>query len=307
MTANISRPPAQHVLSSQDWQARVDERGAALVALSYQGIELVAGTWSHATEWFAGSTLAPWVNRLEDGQWVDASGVTHTAAINDVANGCANHGLVFSRNFNVSKVSISSITLSTSCFDASAYPFEMLLEVTYSLGSSGLSVLFELKNLSEVRAPFSIGSHPYLVAESDSVLTFAAKTVFVNDDNMLPLKKVDLGAAESKVRIRPAHRGDFTDTCFAQLETNALGKHEIRLSRPSMRKDVVLSQSEELSHLQVFTLQAPELTGYEALVALEPQTAPANALRSSDGLLHLEPGERFASSWGVHLEDSKND
>jgi aldose 1-epimerase len=34
-------------------------------------------------------------------------------------------------------------------------------------------------------------------------------------------------------------------------------------------------------------------------VAVEPMTCPPNAFRSGESLIHLEPGETTASTWGI--------
>ena len=41
-------------------------------------------------------------------------------------------------------------------------------------------------------------------------------------------------------------------------------------------------------------------------VALEPMTAPPDALNSGTGLIWLEPGESWTSSWGVRYEGTTN-
>jgi aldose 1-epimerase len=40
------------------------------------------------------------------------------------------------------------------------------------------------------------------------------------------------------------------------------------------------------------------------LVAIEPQTAAANALATGDGLIWLESGETFTGSWGIEVREN---
>ena len=42
--------------------------------------------------------------------------------------------------------------------------------------------------------------------------------------------------------------------------------------------------------------------GRDCAVALEPMTAPANALNSGEGLRWLEPGGTFSAEWGILAE-----
>lgn len=292
MTANIS---TQHALVHGAWRAVVSSLGASLLTLEHDGAALAASDWSNSSEWFAGATLAPWVNRLDQGVWSGGN-----APVNDVANGCANHGLVFNRTFDVMESTVDSVTMQINCHDSAAYPFAILLTVTYSLCTSGLRVRVSAENTGADRAPFGVGGHPYLVAETQSVLRVNAATKYLVDGNMLPIGIESM----TGLNIHPANKSDFVDTCFTDLERDPAGKACIYLTRPSIDKEVVLFQSKEFLHVQIFTLQASELTGHAALVAVEPQTSAANALRTLENIIWLEPGEQFAAQWGIRLEEN---
>jgi aldose 1-epimerase len=53
----------------------------------------------------------------------------------------------------------------------------------------------------------------------------------------------------------------------------------------------------------VFTLMGNDFAGGNTLVALEPQSSPANALNTGDGLVWLEPGQVWSGRWGVDIEE----
>ncbi len=64
-----------------------------------------------------------------------------------------------------------------------------------------------------------------------------------------------------------------------------------------------LQAVKDLGYLQVFTPTGfPAADGTARLaIAIEPMTAPPDALRSGDGLVWLEPGAQWSGSWGLRL------
>ena len=285
------------------WQARISTIGARLLDLAHGSNKIVEGSWPEAAEWFAGCTLAPWVNRLADGSWLDKSGVQHRAEVNDPDTNSANHGLVFNRDFAVVERSDSHAVLVASCRDASAYPFDVTVRVEYELTQEGLRSSLSTENHSIMEVPIAVGAHPYLVVDAESRLRVEAAQRVEVDARMLP---AGLNQVENRLfEISPADRSDFTDACFTELNF-ASGWATTVLTRPSMQSEVVLAQSPELTHLQVFTLQGG-YAGHDGLLALEPQTAAGNALNHLDRVPVLKPGETKISEWSISLRNSFHD
>lgn len=287
-------------LRFENWSARISPVGASIRDLSFEQHKIIEGSWPDADKWFAGSTLAPWVNRLADGTWTDQAGAKHEAPINDEKNHCANHGLVFNRAFRVENLSESAVELAATCFDPIAYPYEVVIRVSFALGPNGLSVSMQVENLGTEPAPVAYGSHPYLVVDQDSRLVVQAETQILVDEHMIPIGTSPL---EARVyAIEPAQRADFTDTCFTDL-TAVGGFVTTKLTRPSMHRTIELSQTPDFAFIQVFTLQAG-FAGHPGLLALEPQTAAANVLNTGENLITLQPGGSRISQWTLGLGDS---
>jgi aldose 1-epimerase len=307
----------------------VSSHGAALLDLRLaageqpeQELTIVTSEWPTAVDWFAGSTLAPWVNRLADATWVNGER-KFTAFINDPSNACANHGLVFAKNFDVTAHSDRSVSLTTNLRDVDAYDFDVDIKVTYALTDAGLRVTYDLTNLdgapSGSPAPFAVGSHPYLVTEPGSVFEFDAATEMAVDDRMLPTGKAaprkqpepagttQAGKTQEHRSILVSQPDHYTDACFTGLPLNEADQAIARLSRPSHNAVVRLWQDSEFTHLQVFTLMHPEIAGGQTLLALEPQTAAANALNTGDALIWLKPEQTWQASWGLAIEEMRND
>ena len=58
--------------------------------------------------------------------------------------------------------------------------------------------------------------------------------------------------------------------------------------------------SDDFAYVQVFTRPGfPDPDGEALAVAIEPMTAPADALNSGEGLRWLAPGEEWLTTWGI--------
>jgi aldose 1-epimerase len=282
---------------SGDWVAILSPRGAALIELVHCETVVTTSSWAGASQWFSGSTLFPWVNRLADGAWHLTSRKLQ-APINDNQNNCANHGLVFDRDFPIAVRTDNAITFNITLEPGDAYPAELDLTVTYTLTDTGLTVTYEVSNSGHTRLPFALGGHPYLLADQDSVLEFEAHGRVEVDERLLP---TDLSSIDrTPTALEVANRKHYTDACFTGLVRDAGGRASALLSRPSANLTVELWQDDAFTHLQVFTLQSGR-SERPNLVALEPQTAAANALNTGDGLIWLDGGQNFTGSWGITI------
>lgn len=300
VTANTPASAADIRLVHGLWGATVSTRGASLIELRHGEMVVTTSAWAGASAWFSGSTLFPWVNRLDGGSW-QFGDQTLTAEINDAQNNCANHGLVFDREFAASTQTPDSITLETNLTPDRAYPAHLTLAVTYTLTDAGLTVTYNVRNTDKTRAPFAIGAHPYLLAEPESVLEFNADARIEVDSRLLPSGTSPIDHTPSHLEV--SNRKHYTDACFTQLVRDAGGRASTSLSRPAANLTFTVWQDQSFTHLQVFTLQTGR-SERPNLVAIEPQTAAANALATGDGLIWLEPGETFTGSWGIEVRES---
>ena len=91
------------------------------------------------------------------------------------------------------------------------------------------------------------------------------------------------------------------DCAYTVLVPAASGRVESTLSARD-GKSVTLWQDETFPYTHVFVTD--KYPGRAQAVAIEPMTAPANALNSGHGLVWLEPGAQFGGSWGISAEVS---
>jgi len=290
-------------LESSDglWRAEVHPVGASLAALWFDGAEIAGTPYSEAFFAFAGATLAPWPNRLEDGTWVfeDQARKHH---INDERGHNSNHGLVFDRRFVESHSTADSITFEIELGDDAVYPFSATVKVVYSLDERGLTQTISMTNNSKLMIPAAFGSHPYFLLEQNSNVQINAREVFTKSTRGLPIDRVLLaGSGVAKQGFNAATELEVDD-CFTGLIENSDANYCTLITRPSVNRTVEIWQDRSFEFVMLFTFREQGENARDYL-AVEPQTSPANSLRSGDHLTWLAPNETASASWGVTIRN----
>lgn len=287
--------------SSGLWRAEVHPMGASLVTLSFDGHEIVISPYGKTFFAFAGATLAPWPNRLEDGTWVFADKtLKHT--INDERGHNSNHGLVFDRKFAVVSQSADSIDLEISLGDDEVYPFASKVSVSYRLDAEGLHSTIAFTNHDGQLIPVAIGAHPYFLLDDNSEVELNAQQIVQKSSRLLPLQTIDIAESDFAKNGRNLVSELELDDCFTGLIENADSKYSTRISRPSFNSTVELWQDTVFKYLMVFILREQGEDGRDS-IAIEPQSAPANAFRSNDDLTWLAPEQSVSASWGITIKE----
>ena len=287
--------------SSGDRQSRaiITERAAGLRALTVDGVELVETFAEDALPPYgSGIVLVPWPNRVEDGVW-SYRGEAQQLDLTEPARRNAIHGLLRNSTYAVRERSAESITLGAAVFPQHGYPFQLDTAVRYELVADGIAVTHDIRNTGDAAAPVAVGAHPYLrigdLPVDDLTLTLAASTHFEVDARLNPRAENPVDGTPFDLR-GGVRLGDLTlDDAFGGVLPD--GVHRITASDG---RRVELWRDPEFAFAQVFTNRLFERSGSPALaVAVEPMTAPANALNSGQGLRWLEPDERWTLSWGI--------
>jgi aldose 1-epimerase len=240
-----------------------------------------------------GAVLMPWPNRVAEGKY-QFDGVDYQLALTEPALHNAIHGLARWARWTVAGQQADRVTLSLDLVPQSGYPFELELQVTYSLAErAGLSVSAIAVNRGDTIAPFAAGFHPYLdldgAAYDDTEVDIPVGTILRCNASQIPIARESVaGSAYALSPRRPL--GDLRlDDGFADLTGNTAQVFAGRVASE-------VRWGEMFSYLQVFT--APiERFGHTA-IAIEPMTAPANAFNDG-GFSRLEPGESWSGDWGV--------
>jgi aldose 1-epimerase len=290
--------------------AQIATLAAALLHLVVDGVELAERTPSTRLPSHGhGIVLAPWPNRVRDARWVHA-GVPQQLDVTDPSRGNAIHGLLRNTAYRVLERTDAAVTLGAMIHPQHGWPFLLETTVRYALDDDGLTVTHTARNLGTARAPWAVGSHPYLRAGAAPVeqltLEVRAERYLELDDRLVPVavRDIEPGGAFDLAASRVLGQLDL-NVGYQDVATGPAGAAV--LTAPDGARTVVW-QDEPFRWLQVYTPRdfphvAADGSETPALaVAIEPMTAAPDALNSGEGLVWLEPGERWEASWGIRYE-----
>ena len=289
--------------SSTGSSAVISPVGASLMELTLSGNNVIEQAATGRPELYAGVVMAPWSGRIAGGKWIDETGAEQSLAINEPARNNALHGLVYDKSFAVKKSTASSVELVIDIAATDGYPYALRLAVSYEIEDGQLYASFAVKNLSDARAPFSIGFHPYFStawADAPLKLQVSAGSVLELNENMIATGKVRVSDANKDLRVGKALTEVKLDDDFTDLEF----VHGVATTKLVTASGTGLEvwQEDVFKHAVIYTPEEfPTQSGSIKAIAIEPCSSAVNAFNSKQDLLVLSPGETRSGSWGVRL------
>lgn len=213
---------------------------------------------------FAGSVLAPWLNRIDDGRYTFNNTVYHLP-INEMARNNALHGLVYNQPFQLvhlfEEAEQCGVVLSYTHMPTEGYPWVFTLLMTYVLDKDNkLHVRFEATTELEETFPFTIGFHPYFnfsepTTDTCTLVVPQVEREICFNDKMIPVgNTTDLSHPELACGLQL--KGTSLDSCWKMKP----GASKTLLK--DGKRAIVIEQSAEFSHVQVYT------PGHRASVAI---------------------------------------
>jgi aldose 1-epimerase len=247
----------------------------------------------------AGQVLAPWPNRLGDGQYT-YRGQSYTLALSEPARRNAAHGLVRWLPWQATQHTADSVQVGCLLPAHPGYPWTLRLTITWSIGPDGLRAEHTATNLSAQPGPFGLGLHPYLrlpdSTVDETIITLSARTQLLVDDRRLPTERVAVAVAAHDFAAGRPIGATRLDTAFTDL---APGDNAVTLSSPTGEHAVRVWGDDSFRWWQLFTGDTLPDARRRRAVAIEPMTCPPDAFRSGTDLITLEPGETWRAAWGV--------
>ena len=260
----------QYKIAHGDQRAVAVQVGGGLRTYSLGGRAIVDGfaadEMCHAAR---GHVLAPWPNRIAEGEY-EFDGQAHRLPLTEPEASNAIHGLVRVLPWRVVEHEPDRVLLELLLYPQEGYPFTLLLRNEYRLGDGGLEGWTSAENIGREACPFGLGHHPYLLAPTGAV-----------DDVVyqLPGREPErVGAAQ-------------LDDTYGDLERDADGVARVRVDGTTVWMD------SNYGYVLLFTGDRPDVD--RRSLAVEPMTCPANAFRTGEALIRLEPGDRFEARWGI--------
>jgi len=283
--------------------ATVTEVAAGLRALAVDGIALVETFPSTSIPPSAcGITLVPWPNRVADGRW-ELDGEVQQLDLTEPSKGNASHGLLRWTAYRVVEHHPHAVTQAATVHPQHGWPFQLDVTVRHELVDDGMTVTHTVTNVGSGRAPWALGSHPFLrVGDhdvADLTVTLDAATRYVTDERSIPTGTEPVDGTAYDLRHGPRVGDLDLDTAYRDVAADAEGVRRTTVRAPD-GSGVELWQDASYPHVQVFTPRTFPRDGVLGLaLAAEPMTAPANALATGDGLRWLDEGETATAVWGV--------
>jgi aldose 1-epimerase len=293
-------------LAAGDLEAIViPSAGMVVASLRLRGEELL-GRADDLAGWVDGGhtmgipLLHPWANRIEGTRYaVEGVAVEIDPAstlLHRDGNGLPIHGLLGSCRYwkSVSPMANDARAELTAVLDAEdvpglleAFPFPHRLELALELRPEVLSITTTL-TAREVAVPIAFGWHPYFQ------LPRAPRGAW--ELELPPMRALELDALQLPTGDEHPFEGFRTPLGTMTLDDGFAGiDPRAELSLSAGPRLLTVSFDEGYPFGQVF---APV---NQDVVALEPMTAPANALVTGHGLIFAAPGESHCASFSVHV------
>ena len=301
MTTPTSAFPSgeQYEISCGEHVAVVTEVGATLRSYSVAGRDVVRGFGvEEEVHKGHGQQLLPWPNRIRDGRYT-FGGTEQQLALSEPDRHNAIHGLVRHVAWDLVEKNARSVRQRVVVRPQIGWSGTLEATITHTVGDDGLEVEVSAVNLGREAVPFGYAAHPYLTVGEKTVdevqVKLPAGQWLEVDDRLLPvaLHPVD---AEHDLREIGRLGGRSFDTAFTDLKRNEDGRWRVCLRLGERRATLWADQA--YSWLQVFT--GDHLRNIS--MAVEPMTCGPDAFNpgvTHDSMLVLEPGGRFAGTWGI--------
>lgn len=282
-------------------EAVITSVAAALRLLTVDGHDLVQGFDESVSPPFGcGIVLVPWPNRVRDGRWVH-EGTALQLDLTEVDRTNAIHGLLRNTPYQLVEKSDDAVTLGAAVVPQHGYPFHLWTTVEYRLTGNGITVTHAVTNLGDRPAPYAVGTHPFIRVGAHPVdeLTISARTVehVMVDDRLNPVG-FEPAVGEWDLRDgRPVGELALDDAFRVEPDDDGIVRTVLTAADGT---ETEVWQNGDWQWLQLFiTRSFPTADGPVTAIAVEPMTAPADALNSGLGVRWIEPGASWSGSWGI--------
>jgi aldose 1-epimerase len=299
MHTTLAEPPSgkQYHINYADYHAVVVEVGAGIRVLERDNRSVLESYDEAAIcDGAHGANLLPWPNRVLGGDY-QFMGRDYRLPLTEPEAGNAIHGLVRWLPFWATHLTQTSVTLETVLHPTPWYPFNLRVRFSYELSVNGLVITTEVLNQGGQACPLALGHHPYLSPGNGQTIDTALLSASM-------IQKYPALEESDPMDIpfeAPKLVGDrVLDTTFAISPTAADRGGWVRLTGTDHRT-VELWMDQSYGYLQLFSGDTLPYERRRKSLAVEPMTAPPNALQSGRDLFVLQPRETLETQWGVKL------
>lgn len=295
--------PREVVIADGPYRATIQTAGATLRTFEFGEAAVIDGFGAaELPEAGHGQVLAPWPNRLHEGRW-NWRGTGLRLPVDEPDRGrSASHGLARWLVWTVAQQDSAGMTLTVELAARPGYPFWLELRSEYRVGTDGLAVTVSALNTGSSPAPVALGAHPYLLPTMGldaARLSVPAAAVLEFDEHGVTSGPRPVAGSALDLRTGTALAGRALNHTLGDLERGADGR--VRCVLEDGDRVVELWAGQSCRWLQIYTGDALSAQRRRRSVAVEPMTAPPQALASGVDLTVLDPGEELKLEWGLRV------
>ncbi|GAA2592271.1 aldose 1-epimerase family protein [Dactylosporangium fulvum] len=303
-TAQLSLAPSgtQWTIASGGHEAVIVEVGGGIRSYTVDGEDVVAGfAEDERSIGSAGQVLAPWPNRIRDGQY-SFGGEHHQLPLTEPERHNAIHGLVNWARWRLVDAAPDSVTVEHDLVPQPGYPWPLRLRTTWSVGDAGLRASHEVTNVGGTAAPFGLATHPYVIIPGvpvdDLTLRVPARSRLLTDARLLPIGAARVAGSEYDFTEGRRLGSTVLDTAFGEADTDAEGGSQVVVTAPDGRGVTVWADS-SFGWWQIYSSDTLPAGRLRKALAIEPMTCPPDAFRSGRDVVTLAPGISWRGTWGI--------
>ena len=314
MSALPPRTGQQFSISHGDYTAVIAHLGATLRVFRYQGDDVTVSTGpDDVVTCCVGRVLVPFPNRLEHGSY-DFDGAHYQLPINEPERDNAIHGFGMNYYWQLERLTEDSVTLSWRVPLTEGYPFSLQVFITYTLSNSGMRIDCDAVNNGDGPAPWAMAVHPWFSNGEDAhgnaidavtsrcSVQIPANTHVLTNGNLIPTGTEPVDGTKFDFRTAALLDRQPYDDALTDLTHAADGTVTAVFTRPDGRQVAIIGD-ESITSFQVCTGTGFPAIKHPAGVAVEPQTAYANAFNTGKDLIVIKPGETSSTALFIGMLD----
>lgn len=309
------RSGQQYTIHHGDYTAVVTELGATLRKLTFRGEDIIA-TWDpdRPVPCSNGQLLVPYPNRIADGVYT-FEGNTYELPVDEHERNNAIHGYGYRAFWNLERLTDDAVMLAWRTGSMHGYPFDLSVKANFKLDDEGLTLTLDATNNDSIDAPWALAIHPWIANGFDGYgdeidaqnaqckVCIPARTHVTVDQRLLPVGTEPVDGTKYDLRKPTALTEQPFDDAWTDVERDPEGNTFATLTRPD-GLTVSVGGDQSITSFQMCTGTGFPADKHPSGVAIEPQTAYANAFNTGRDLTVIKPGDTSTTALFIRADRS---